>query len=122
LRLSSPILKGQKETEMDLRHYFRKIREVEASIREEYTLMVSLATEDGGKAGIFTEVPRYHAARTIVEGTARLATPEEAKAHQDKIDAELKAFEEIEAARRLQIGSLFSPERLGIVKPKPAAK
>lgn len=103
---------------MDLRQYFRKIREVEASITEAYPLVTSLATEDGGKAGVTCEVPRYEAARTIVEGRARLATDEEKSAHLEAVRAGLKAAEEADAARRLQIGMLFSAERLSTSKPK----
>lgn len=36
---------------MDVRQYYRKIREVEADLRETYPLVISLETSDGGKAG-----------------------------------------------------------------------
>jgi hypothetical protein len=107
---------------MDLRQYFRKIREVEASIAEPYPLVTSLATEDGGKAGVVAEVPRYEAARTIVEGRARLANDEEKQAHQERVAAGLKAAEEAETAKRLQLGMLFGAERLGISRPKSSTK
>ena len=64
---------------MDLRNYYQKIREVEAKIPGAYALVVSLATPDGGKAGLVTEAPRRLAAKMIVDGTARPATEGECK-------------------------------------------
>ena len=36
---------------MDLKEFFKRIREIEATIPEVYTLVVSMTTSDGGKAG-----------------------------------------------------------------------
>jgi hypothetical protein len=58
---------------MDLRGYYQKIREVEATIADAYAVIVSLETPDGGKAGTQTEVPRSLAAKMIVSGMAKLA-------------------------------------------------
>jgi hypothetical protein len=63
--------------EMDMRMYYRKVREVEATIPGTSTSVVSLATPDGGKEGTITEVPRRVAAKMIVDGTAKLATESE---------------------------------------------
>ncbi len=63
---------------MDLREYYRKIRQVEAGIRDEFVVIVSRATRDGGKAGVKTDVPRSLAAKLIVEEKAELASAEEA--------------------------------------------
>ncbi|MDX1980367.1 MAG: hypothetical protein SFV51_08865 [Bryobacteraceae bacterium] len=65
---------------MDLRVYYRKIREVESGLPGEFVVLVSQETADGGKAGVMTEVPRYSAAKLIVENRARLATETEARA------------------------------------------
>lgn len=65
---------------MDLRIYYRKIREVESGLPGEFVVLVSQETADGGKAGVMTEVPRYSAAKLIVENRARLATEAEARA------------------------------------------
>ncbi|MGH9674782.1 MAG: hypothetical protein ACRD44_16510 [Bryobacteraceae bacterium] len=62
---------------MDLKVYYRKIREIEASLDEPDALLISLETPDGGKPGVGTEVGRLLAARLIVEGRARPATKEE---------------------------------------------
>lgn len=63
---------------MDLRALYRKIRQEEERIAEPHVIVVSEQTPDGGKAGVKTEVTRSAAARLIVEGRAKLATPEEA--------------------------------------------
>jgi hypothetical protein len=64
---------------MDLRGYFKRLREVEAAIQVPFPVIVSLATPEGGKAGQRTEVSRALAARMIIEGQARLATVDEVK-------------------------------------------
>ena len=69
---------------MDLKAYYQKIREVEQSMGEEAPLLVSHATPDGGKPGVKTEVPRYTAAKMIVDGVARLATEEEVREYREQ--------------------------------------
>lgn len=64
---------------MDLQVYYQDIREVEAAIPTEFAVIVSLATKDGGREGVKTEVSRQIAARSVVEGRARLASEEEAR-------------------------------------------
>lgn len=66
---------------MDLKSYYRKIREVELAIEDEWPLVVSLATRDGGRAGVLTEVPRMLAAKLIVDGIAVIAEAIVAKRH-----------------------------------------
>ncbi len=62
---------------MDLRHYYAAVRLIEDQIQEQDVLVVSEATPDGGKAGVFCEVSRHAGARLVVEQKARLATAEE---------------------------------------------
>lgn len=62
---------------MDVRVYYQKIRKVEAEIPEPYVVVVSRETPDGGKPGVMTDVPRFLAAKLIVEDQAVLASPEE---------------------------------------------
>ena len=50
----------------------KKFREAKATIPGEYCTIVSLATPDGGVAGVRTEVNRYVAARMIAKGEALL--------------------------------------------------
>ena len=58
---------------MDLKNYFRKVREAEASILSPHVVVVSLPTRDGGVGGRLTEMSRELAAKLLVEGRARLA-------------------------------------------------
>ena len=51
---------------MNLQGFYQKVRETEAAIGEEFPLIVSHGTSDGGKAGTFTEVPRRLAAMLVV--------------------------------------------------------
>ena len=64
---------------MDLRAFYQKIRDAAAAIEEPFPMVVSLATADGGKEGMPIEVTRQLAAKMIVEGSARLASAEEAR-------------------------------------------
>ena len=68
---------------MDLQVYYQKIREMETKITDEFPLMVSVETSDGGKGGTKTEVPRRLAAKLLVEGQARLASKDELKAYRE---------------------------------------
>jgi hypothetical protein len=91
------------ESLMDLRTYYRKIRETEVSIDSEEVVIVSLATPEGGKAGVRTEAPRAIAARQIAEGRARLATDEEALEHYEIQRESKERIEREMTARRLQV-------------------
>src|SRR5688572_18353395 len=65
---------------MDLRHFYSKVRELEAQIEDEFTVIVSHETGDGGKEGMLTEVKARLAATMVVGGLARLATEAEKEA------------------------------------------
>ncbi len=88
---------------MDLRSYYRRIRETEESIDSDEVVIVSLATPEGGKAGVRTEAPRAIAARQIAEGRARLANDEEALEHYEAHRVSKERIEREIAARRLQV-------------------
>jgi len=88
---------------MDLRSYYRRIRETEESIDSDEVVIVSLATAEGGKAGVRTEAPRAIAAKQIAEGRARLATDEEALGHYEAHRESKERIEREMAARRLQV-------------------
>ena len=88
---------------MDLKQYFKKIKDVEESIKEPYPLVVSHETPDGGKAGTVVEVSRYEAAKAIVENRATLATDEQKVAYREQENARKKAVEKADLANRLQI-------------------
>src|SRR6185437_9596806 len=88
---------------MDLRAYYRKLREVEGTISEEHVVLVSNATSEGGKAGVRTEAPKAVAAKLIAEGRARLANPEEAEEFRSAIRLAKEKFDQEEAGRRMQV-------------------
>jgi hypothetical protein len=110
IEISSAEFWAKREGVMDLRQFFRKIRDVEAGIAEQFPLVASLETGDGGKSGVLSEVPRYQAARMIVEGKARLASEEEKQIYIEQEAAARKHFDELEAAKRAHLGFVGSPE------------
>jgi hypothetical protein len=95
---------------MDVRQYYRKLREIESGIAEEYVLVSSLETSDGGKPGVVSEVSREQAAKLLVEGRVTLSTGAERTAFFDKRSAEKKAFEKADMARRLQVTIVSAPD------------
>jgi hypothetical protein len=95
---------------MDLKGYYQKIRDIEARIAEEFPLVLSCETPDGGKEGIKTEVPKRLAAKLIADGLARLASAEE-KALFNAAQAEaIRLAEQLAAAAKLQVTVLASSE------------
>ena len=64
---------------MDIREYFRKLRQAESEITGDYAVIVSTETPDGGKAGRVVEVTKAVAAHMIVDGRGRIATASEIK-------------------------------------------
>jgi hypothetical protein len=95
---------------MDLHLYYQKIRDQEAAIPEEFPVVVSHDTADGGKAGHQTEVPRRLAAKLIVEGVARLANNAEAQTFRD-LQAEAKrAADQLAAAAKVQLAVMSALE------------
>ncbi len=88
---------------MDVKQYFRKMREVESSLTDSYPVVISLETSDGGKAGAVCEVPRSIAAKMIVEQRAVLASSEQRELFFQQQEAAKKAAEKAEFARRVQV-------------------
>jgi hypothetical protein len=88
---------------MDLKSYYRKIRETEQSIVEEYPIVVSRESTDGGKAGALTEVSRTLAARLIVDGSAELAGAEKANALRARQAEEKAKAEQLAEASKLHL-------------------
>lgn len=95
---------------MDLRLYYQKMREIETSITEEFPVIVSNDTGDGGKAGTITEVTKKLAAKMVVEGQARLATVDETAAYRESQAEIRRSIEQSTAAGRLQISVLSTRE------------
>jgi coenzyme F420-reducing hydrogenase alpha subunit len=88
---------------MDLKQYFRKIRQVEAGLSETFPLVVSLETPDGGKPGLVSEISREQAAKMIVEGRALLASEEEKELYREQQARAKDAAEKAELAKRVQV-------------------
>lgn len=88
---------------MDLRAYYRTIREIEAGIPGECAVIVSRATPDGGREGVLTEAPRTVAARLIAEGAATLASIEQAAAFRERMQALCAEEAARQAAARIQV-------------------
>ncbi len=103
---------------MDIRVYYRKIREIEKELPEDAVVVRSIETADGGRAGVLTEVSRGNAAKLIVEGRAELASADDAaKFRQAVRDAKLAA-DETEAARRLEFTFVPAGDaRKGTIRP-----
>ena len=104
---------------MDLKLYYQKIREKQAEIGAPHTVVVSHDTPDGGKAGQKTEVTAAIAAKMVVEGTARVASPEEARAFRQALAEAKQAADEAEAASKMQVTLVSSSD---LAKLKGAAK
>ncbi len=88
---------------MDLRAYYKKVREIEAQLPSPYTVLFSLETPDGGKPGVLSEVVTLIAAKQIAEGRARAATAEETKLFHSRNHEAKQAADELAAASRMQI-------------------
>lgn len=88
---------------MDLKHYYRKLRDAEQSFSEEYPIITSLETSDGGKAGRVMEVSRAIAAKMIVDGRAVLANSEQREAYAAAMETARIAAQKADLARRLQL-------------------
>ena len=95
---------------MDLRTYYRKVHDAEATLTGEHFVMISLETSEGGKEGVRTEVPRVIASRLIAEVRARVATDDEAREFHEANRAALEKHHEEEAASRVQVMVIPSHE------------
>jgi hypothetical protein len=94
---------------MDLKSYFRRLKEIEQELSGEAVMVVSLATPDGGREGVMTEAPRRVAAQSVLERRARLATTEE-----------IEEFRKEEARKRSELEKTVEREsewRLGFPRP-----
>ena len=86
---------------MDLQMHYSKIRQEEERIPDEFPVISSHETADGGKAGVLVEVTRRIAARFITLGLARIATGDERQFfHDSKAEAKRIADEALEIGRQ----------------------
>jgi len=95
---------------MDLRAYYQKIRDIESQIAEEFAVVVSLETADGGKADTLTEVSRGIAAKMVVDGFARIASPQQATDFRAQQAEASRAAEQEAAAGRVHLSVVPTSE------------
>lgn len=86
---------------MDLKAYFKKVREIENTIPTAYVVIASHETSDGGKTGTFTEVSKGLAARMIAEGRGWLASDEESAAFRAAGAEAKREAEALEVAKQM---------------------
>jgi hypothetical protein len=102
---------------MNLRAFYQKIREIEETIDGSFAVVVSRETSDGGKAGVVSEVPRFVAARMVVEERAQLATAEQAAAYHKRTAAEAERAAQERDRARLQV-AVFSNAELEQIRKR----
>lgn len=95
---------------MDLRGFYKKIVEVSTVIEETFPIVASLATPDGGKSGVLTEVSRALAAKMLVEGIVRLATKAEAAAFKGAQAAAKALVDQTALANMMQVAVLTAAD------------
>jgi len=88
---------------MDLKIYYQKIREARRQITDEFPIVVSNETPDGGKRGRLTEVTRDLAAKMLVDGTAELASETAAAQFRQRQEEMRTAAQEELAASKVQL-------------------
>jgi len=88
---------------MDLKIFYQKVRQLEATITEPFVVIVSTETADGGRPGVLTEVSRPIAARLVMDGKAQLAGEEAAKEFRARNAEAKQKAEEAVTASRLQV-------------------
>jgi|SRR5271154_1644619 len=96
---------------MDLRQFYKKMREVEATLPHPYVMVTSVETSDGGRPGIVSEVAREVAAMLIVSGKAIQANDSEIESYRVSQDETRATLEKAEMAKRLQVAIISDPER-----------
>jgi hypothetical protein len=94
---------------MNLKTFYQKLKNTEESIPEPFVVLISNATADGGKPGVYTEVSRRVAARLILDGSARLATEEETLAYRKQIEEARHAAQQVAAASKIQVMLVSDP-------------
>lgn len=108
---------------MDVKAYYKKVKQMETTLVEPHVVVVSEETPDGGRAGVRTEVARRVAAEMVVQGRARLATTEEGNAFREERAEASHAAAQALAAKRMQI-TVISEADLRALKgaaPRPKA-
>ena len=101
---------------MDLKTYYQRIREFAAGISGKSAVIVSLATPEGGRAGLLTEVPKEVAARMLADGMAVLAGEEETVRFHQEAQVRREDEERRRAAARIQV-NVITEEQARALRP-----
>ena len=107
---------------MDLKAYYRKMRNIEKELSEAFVVVKSLATPDGGVAGRLTEVAREVAARMLADGIAELATKEEVAAFRQQLAEARKREEQKRVSAQIQFTVLSEPDLRALQRGKVSSK
>jgi hypothetical protein len=105
---------------MDLKQFFRKLRQIEADILAPFVVVVSKETPDGGKAGVLTEVSRATAAQLIAGGKAEIAVDEAVKVFREKAAEVKRLADQAVAASRIQVTVLTESDVKALKGGRPA--
>lgn len=95
---------------MNLRKYYEQVKTIRDGIPEAFVCVTSLATANGGRAGLVTQVDRELAARMIADGVARLSTAEETASYESENERGRTAAREEQLRNRLRITLVNEPE------------
>jgi|SRR5579871_3997047 len=107
---------------MDLKVFYQKLRKLEQEIATAHVIVVSNETPDGGRAGLKVEVSRAIAARLILEGRARLGTPEESAEYYGAVEAERREAEQRSMANKVQVNVISEADLRAIKGASRAEK
>ena len=107
---------------MDLKKYYRRIREIEAALEDEFPVLKSLATEAGGLSGKFTETTKSVAARMVVDGVAEIASAAEADEFRRVAEASRRREEERRRGEQVQFHVLSETDLKAMLKAGPKAR
>jgi len=102
---------------MDLKAFYQKLQKIELEIVDPSVVVVSHETPDGGRAGTKVEVSKAIAARLLLEGRARLATPEEIAEYREAIEAARREEEQKNAAQKVQVNLITDADLRAIKNP-----
>lgn len=83
--------------------YWDEVADLAASIQDDYVLVVSRSTRNGGRAGSISEVDRHTAAKLVVDGSHVLVSEEQASEYRAAQAKRIEDSKREAAARRLQV-------------------
>jgi hypothetical protein len=106
---------------MDLKGYYRKIRELQETL-DEFVLVKSLSTESGGRGGVLSEATCATAARMVTDGVAEIASAEEAKEYRLGTEKARKVEEERRQSSQIQFSVITDAELRSLTRGGRARK